>query len=38
VNVSLDPMAVGQLHIIAEVKDNGIHPMTRYQRFVVEVK
>jgi hypothetical protein len=38
VNVSLDPTAVGQLHIIAEVKDNGTHPMTRYQRFVVEVQ
>ena len=37
VSVSLDSMAVGQLHIIAEVKDNGTHPMTRYQRFVIAV-
>ncbi|WP_439488742.1 DUF1593 domain-containing protein [Algoriphagus sp.] len=35
--VQLGPSAKGQLHIIAEVKDNGTHPMTRYQRFVVEV-
>lgn len=38
VEVQLGPSATGQLHIIAEVKDNGIHPMTRYARFVVEVE
>ncbi|MBN7817718.1 DUF1593 domain-containing protein [Algoriphagus pacificus] len=37
VTVSLDPSSLGQLHVIAEVTDNGVHPMTRYQRFVVEV-
>ncbi|MEB2776805.1 DUF1593 domain-containing protein [Algoriphagus sp. D3-2-R+10] len=37
VQVQLDPNSKGQLHVIAEVKDNGGHPMTRYQRFVVEV-
>ena len=36
--VSLYPSGTGQLHIIAEVTDNGEHPMTRYQRFVVEVE
>lgn len=35
--VSLDDSSLGQLHVIAEVTDNGMHPMTRYQRFVVEV-
>ncbi len=35
--IQLDPAAVGQLHVIAEVKDGGTHPMTRYARFVVEV-
>lgn len=35
--VSLDDSSLGQLHVIAEVTDNGVHPMTRYQRFVVEV-
>lgn len=28
----------GSLHVIAEVTDNGIHPMTRYQRFIIDVK
>ncbi len=28
----------GKLHIIAEVKDNGEHPMTRYERFVLSVE
>ncbi|UBM58497.1 DUF1593 domain-containing protein [Marinilongibacter aquaticus] len=28
----------GQLHVIAEVSDDGVHPMTRYQRFVISVK
>jgi len=28
----------GELHIVAEVKDNGEHPMTRYARFVVTVE
>ena len=28
----------GTLHVIAEVKDDAQHPMTRYQRFVVEVE
>ena len=37
VQVTLDPSSTGQLHVIAEVKDNGVHPMTRYVRFVVEV-
>ncbi len=36
--VILDGTSTGQVHIIAEVKDNGVHPMTRYVRFVVEVK
>ncbi|WP_296705704.1 nucleoside hydrolase-like domain-containing protein [Algoriphagus sp.] len=36
--VNLDANSIGQLHVIAEVKDNGVHPMTRYQRFVVEVR
>jgi hypothetical protein len=35
--VSLKANATGQLHVIAEVKDNGAHPMTRYVRFVMEV-
>lgn len=38
VTFSLDDSSLGQLHIIAEVKDDAVHPMTRYQRFVVEVK
>lgn len=37
VQVRLDPSSVGQLHVIAEVRDKGNHPMTRYQRFVVDV-
>lgn len=37
VEVALDPQAAGQLHVIAEVKDNGVHPMTRYVRFVIGV-
>ncbi len=37
VEVALDPKATGTLHVIAEVKDKGIHPMSRYRRFVVEV-
>ncbi|TDQ15084.1 uncharacterized protein DUF1593 [Algoriphagus boseongensis] len=36
--VQLDAQSTGTLHVIAEVKDNGIHPMTRYVRFVVDVK
>jgi hypothetical protein len=36
--VTLDSQSTGQLHVIAEVRDNGVHPMTRYVRFVVEVK
>ena len=27
----------GTIHVIAEVTDNGVHPMTRYQRFVIEI-
>ena len=27
----------GELHIIAEVRDSGTHPMTRYVRFVIHV-
>ena len=38
VEVGLDAKAIGQLHVIAEVKDNGVHPMTRYVRFVIEVE
>lgn len=38
VELSLDANAVGQLHVIAEVKDQGVHPMTRYHRFVIKVK
>lgn len=37
VQVKLATDSVGQLHVIAEVADNGVHPMTRYQRFVVEI-
>lgn len=37
VGVILDAKATGQLHVITEVEDNGVHPMTRYVRFVVEV-
>jgi len=38
VDITLDSSSIGQLHIIAEVSDDAIHPMTRYQRFIVEVK
>ena len=38
VELQLDPTSTGQLHVVAEVKDKGRHPMTRYRRFVVEVK
>ncbi len=38
VQVTLDATSTGQLHVIAEVQDNGVHPMTRYVRFVVEVE
>jgi hypothetical protein len=38
IEIALDGTSTGQLHLIAEVKDNGIHPMTRYVRFVVEVQ
>ncbi len=38
VAIALDGASIGQLHVIAEVKDNGLHPMTRYVRFVVEVQ
>lgn len=37
VQVTLDASSAGELHVIAEVKDNGVHPMTRYVRFVVEI-
>ncbi|WP_290507063.1 hypothetical protein [Algoriphagus sp.] len=37
VTVSLDSSATGALHVIAEVKDQSVHPMTRYQRFVIQV-
>lgn len=37
VSVTLDSEATGELHVITEVKDNAVHPMTRYVRFVVEV-
>ncbi len=35
--ITLDPKITGTLHVIAEVKDHGAHPMTRYQRFVLDV-
>lgn len=35
--VVLPGVQKGELHIIAEVKDNGEHPMTRYVRFVVNI-
>ncbi|GMQ30276.1 DUF1593 domain-containing protein [Algoriphagus confluentis] len=38
VEVNLDAHSTGQLHVIAEVKDNGVHPMTRYVRYVIDVK
>lgn len=37
VQVTLDALSSGQLHLIGEVKDNGAHPMIRYVRFVVEI-
>lgn len=37
VEVKLDDSSTGQLHVIAEVSDDTVHPMTRYLRFVVEV-
>lgn len=37
VQVQLAPNTTGQLHVIAEVNDKSVHPMTRYQRFVIEV-
>ena len=37
VQLQLDDSSTGLLHVIAEVKDQREHPMTRYQRFVVEV-
>jgi hypothetical protein len=37
VKVVLDSSATGALHVIAEVKDKAVHPMTRYVRFVVVV-
>lgn len=38
VTVTLDSISTGELHVIAEVKDDAVHPMTRYVRFVIEVK
>ncbi|WP_026954940.1 DUF1593 domain-containing protein [Algoriphagus vanfongensis] len=38
VEVKLDPSSTGQLHVIAEVSDDGTHPMTRYVRFVVTIE
>ncbi|MCS5491006.1 nucleoside hydrolase-like domain-containing protein [Algoriphagus limi] len=37
VQIQLDEESKGFLHVIAEVKDSGVHPMTRYARFVIEV-
>ena len=37
-NLVLDADHTGILHVIAEVRDNGEHPMTRYLRFVIEIK
>lgn len=37
VSFTLEEGAIGQLHVIAEVTDYTIHPMTRYHRFVVDV-
>ncbi|WP_341225516.1 nucleoside hydrolase-like domain-containing protein [uncultured Arcticibacterium sp.] len=36
--IELADSDTGTLHIIAEVKDNGVHSMTRYQRFVIKVE
>ena len=36
--VTLPDNEKGELHIIAEVEDNGVHPMTRYARFVIDVR
>ncbi len=36
-SIKLDTQSRGILHLIAEVKDKAKHPMTRYQRFVIEV-
>lgn len=36
--VALPKNQQGELHIIAAVKDNAEHPMTRYMRFVVKVE
>ena len=38
VEIQLHPTSSGQLHVVAEVRDSGEHPMTRYRRFVIEVK
>ena len=35
--LTLPSETTGTIHVIAEVTDNGVHPMTRYQRFVIEV-
>lgn len=36
--LALPEQGVGTLHVIAEVKDQAKHSMTRYQRFVIEVR
>ena len=36
--VFLPPTGVGTLHLMAEVRDQAEHPMTRYQRFVIQVE
>ncbi len=36
--VDLPANQPGELHVIAEVKDSGKHPMTRYARFVILVE
>jgi hypothetical protein len=36
--VQLANDAEGQLHVIAEITDQATHPMTRYARFVLDVK
>ena len=38
VQITLEASSTGQFHVIAEVKDDAVHPMTRYVIFVVEVE
>ncbi|MHB8897552.1 MAG: hypothetical protein ACYC6Y_02260 [Thermoguttaceae bacterium] len=36
--IGFPPAAVGQLHVILEVTDNGQPPLTSYRRVVVQVE